>query len=57
MRVPLDLREQLGKRELKKPLKTFFLRSARVYAMLYAAKATEIFDVLRGAVMPKIPFP
>ena len=56
MKVPPDLRIRLGKRELKKALNTADKKRARLAALLYAARATEIFDLMRGALMSKLPY-
>ena len=56
MKVPPDLRIRLGKRELKKALNTSDKKRARLAAFLYAARATEIFGLMRGVNMGKFPF-
>jgi hypothetical protein len=56
MKVPPELRVRLGKRELKKALNTSDKKRARLAAILYAARATEIFDLMRGVNMGKFPF-
>ena len=56
MKIPLDLRERFGKRELKKALNTADKKKARFAAILYAARATEIFDFMRGVSLSRFPF-
>jgi hypothetical protein len=57
MKVPPDLRIRLGKRELKKALNTADKKRARLVALLYAARATEIFDLMRFFTVDLYPFP
>ena len=57
MKVPPDLRIRLGKRELKKALNTSDKKRARLVALLYAARATDIFDLMRGTLMSKLLCP
>lgn len=52
MKVPVDLRETIGKRELKKRLGTFDPVLAEHYAAIYAEKAQATFEMLRLNLMP-----
>jgi hypothetical protein len=56
IQVPRELRSCIGKRELKKSLKTTDIKLATVLAALYASKSTELFNCLRGISMAKLPF-
>lgn len=47
MKVPKDLREVIGKRELKKALSTFNLIVAESYAAIYAERAKITFEMMR----------
>lgn len=53
MRVPPELQQLLGKRELKKFLKTHDQAIATKYASWYAAKALIVFNSLRGNPLSK----
>lgn len=54
MRVPHELQHLLGKRELKKFLKTHDQAIATKYASWYSAKALIVFNSLRGNPLSKL---
>ena len=54
MKVPIDLRDVIKAREVKKSLKTLNRQRAEKMAFIYAAQWREKFESLRE---PKMPFP
>jgi len=56
MRVPKDLQPVLKKRELKKAIRTTNLVVATRQAVVYAAKAIELFDSLQEVSLSDILF-
>jgi hypothetical protein len=53
VRVPADLRERVGLREVRRTLHTDSLSEARPLALTYAARVLEIFDVTRKRELSK----